>query len=151
MRTSAFKQRKQAIYEANRKGAKEVSTAGISQLEGALAKFRDLRRKETPVAGLVQDLEAMLTNSQTCLDELLDEYPNVFQNLSLRRAQQVNSTSEMLEANPTKRHQSLKTILRDARVQVETVRQNEKASSPQRQKNTISNAISGCDRCLRTY
>ncbi|KAM5531728.1 hypothetical protein V8D89_014577 [Ganoderma adspersum] len=109
-RSLAFQREKDALFTAARKKAEDTVRQGMESLDKACVLVSDLKAKEVSQEGALNELKMLLGSQDECVQSLLGHLNGLIEDLSHRRAAQINEASAMLEAQAAARDKSRKRL-----------------------------------------
>ncbi|RPD66477.1 hypothetical protein L226DRAFT_566906 [Lentinus tigrinus ALCF2SS1-7] len=109
-RSAAFQSDKAALFAAARKRAEGAVRNGTMSIEKARATVAELRAQEVPHEATLSKLQALWQSHDETLQGLFGHLTGVIEDLSHRRAAQINESSSMLESQPAAREKSRKKL-----------------------------------------
>ncbi|CAL1705585.1 unnamed protein product [Somion occarium] len=118
-RNAAFQNKKNSLYADARKNAELVVTEGIAYVEQFRTRIAELRANEVPRDQHLKQLTTIMKSLDEPVREVLNVYPNLFQDLSRRRAGEINETSAMLESHIVERQYSRRKMIKNAKVRMD--------------------------------
>ncbi|KAH9852691.1 hypothetical protein C2E23DRAFT_885445 [Lenzites betulinus] len=129
VRTAAFQNQKTALFSDARKRVDKAVRQGTSAIDEAHAMILDLKAKEVHQEGTLASLKALWGSQDDCVQGLLHNLGGMIEQLSHKRAEQINEASATLEAHITERENSRKRLLAQASVCIEENIENQKIAT----------------------
>ncbi|KAF9819753.1 hypothetical protein IEO21_01844 [Rhodonia placenta] len=96
-RATVFHNKKNALFTDARKNVDAVVRDGMAYIDQCLAKISELKAQETSQENNFKDLSRLWENHEEIIQNLLGTYPTIIEDLSHRRAEQINEASAMCE------------------------------------------------------
>ncbi|KAI0333591.1 hypothetical protein GY45DRAFT_1244518 [Cubamyces sp. BRFM 1775] len=94
-RSIAFQNQKNALFTNARKNAEKAIRSGTAAIEQARTTILDFKLQEVSQEGTLVSLKALLESQEDCVQGLLDNLNGVIEDLSHRRAKQIDEASAM--------------------------------------------------------
>ncbi|KAI0664725.1 hypothetical protein C8Q70DRAFT_8892 [Cubamyces menziesii] len=127
-RSIAFQNQKSALFGVARENAKRAIRDGAAAIEQARATISEFKAQEVSQEGTLVSLKALFESQDDCVHSLLDNLNGVIEDLSHRRAKQIDEASAMLEAQALERERSRKRLVERARKNIEENLEHQKQS-----------------------
>ncbi|PIL24300.1 hypothetical protein GSI_14053 [Ganoderma sinense ZZ0214-1] len=108
-RSVAFQKEKDALFATARKKAEDTSCQ-LPDSDKARVLVSELKAKEFSQEGALNELKILLGSQDECVQNLLGHLNGLIEDLSHRRAAQINEASAMLEAQAAAREKSRKRL-----------------------------------------
>ncbi|KAH8117017.1 hypothetical protein DFH11DRAFT_1144756 [Phellopilus nigrolimitatus] len=128
-RSAAFVSKKNALVAGARKEAEAMAKEGKAYLEQCKARVVDMKAQETQADAMLKDAMRLWSIHEDTFQSLLSVYPELIEDLSPRRAQDINAASEMLETHPLARDASRRRVMKNARKNMEAGMENQKLAT----------------------
>ncbi|KAI0807768.1 hypothetical protein C8Q74DRAFT_88150 [Fomes fomentarius] len=128
-RSVAFHREKAALFNAARKKAEGAVRHGIASVEKARATIVDLKGQETSQEVTFGKLQSLWKEQDECVQRVSGHLTSVIEDLSHRRAAQINESSAMLEAQPSVRDASRRKLFTFANARISENMENQKIAA----------------------
>ncbi|EKM55296.1 uncharacterized protein PHACADRAFT_94955 [Phanerochaete carnosa HHB-10118-sp] len=93
-RSAAFHAKKDALFAEARKNAENAVKEGVAYIEQYRAKIAELRAREVSQDARLKDM-SLFSSREDAMRAVLAAFPPLLDDLSHRRAEAINETSEM--------------------------------------------------------
>ncbi|KAI1794679.1 hypothetical protein LXA43DRAFT_1059087 [Ganoderma leucocontextum] len=127
-RSIAFQKEKEALFAAARKKAEDTVREGMESLDKARALVSELKAREVSQEGALNELKILLGSQDECVQSHLGHLTWLIEDLSHRRAAQIDEASAMLEAQAAAREKSRKRLCGLANARMAENMENQKVS-----------------------
>ncbi|KAI0707778.1 hypothetical protein C8Q76DRAFT_681482 [Earliella scabrosa] len=128
-RSAAFQREKAALFSAARKRTEDAVRDGIASLDTARATVADLKSKEESQDVTLKRLQALWDGHNECVQGILGQLTGVIEDLSHRRATQIDESSAMLEAQASAREASRRKLFSLANARISESMENQKIAT----------------------
>ncbi|KAI5116851.1 hypothetical protein M0805_006805 [Coniferiporia weirii] len=118
-RGAALTTKKNALLSTARKEADVLAREGRAYIEQCKARIVEMKAQETAADEVLKDAMRLWSAHEESFQSLLSIYPEIIEDLSPRRAQEINAASEMLETHPHAREASRRRLMKNARKSME--------------------------------
>ncbi|KAH9901466.1 hypothetical protein C8Q73DRAFT_246399 [Cubamyces lactineus] len=118
-RSITFQNQKNALSTNARQTAEKAIRNGAAAIEQARVTILDFKAQEVSQEATLVSLKALLESQDDCVQAVLDNLNGVIEDLSHRRAKQIDDASAMLEAQALARERSRKRLVEHARARIE--------------------------------
>ncbi|THH11988.1 hypothetical protein EW145_g296 [Phellinidium pouzarii] len=125
-RSAAFMHKKDALIAAARKEAETMVRDGHAYIEQCKARLVEMRAQETPANEVLKDAIGLWAAHEDSFQSLLSIFPELIEDLSPKRAHDINAASELLETHPLAREASRRRLMKNARKDMEEGISNQK-------------------------
>ncbi|GJE87095.1 hypothetical protein PsYK624_031780 [Phanerochaete sordida] len=127
-RSAAFLAKKDALFAEARRNAENAVKEGVAYIEQYRAKIADLRAREVSHDACLKDM-SLFSDREAAIKAVLAAFPPLLDDLSHRRAEAINGTSEMLEAHSAERHQSRRRLIKQAKARIDEEQENQRVAT----------------------
>ncbi|KAI0934769.1 hypothetical protein AcW1_006190 [Taiwanofungus camphoratus] len=128
-RSAAFQSKKNILFAEARRNVDAVVRDGVTFIEQCKAKVIELKAQEVSEDRHFKDLALLWKNHDESVRSLLGLYPSLTEDLSHRRADQINEASVMLEAHAAERQNSRRKLVRNAKAKMDDNLENQKIAT----------------------
>ncbi|KAH9952083.1 hypothetical protein B0H21DRAFT_12919 [Amylocystis lapponica] len=118
-RSVAFQSKKNALFDEARKNASAVVRDGVAQIEQCKTTVAELRSQEISQDKRLNTLLVLWKNQDDIIRTVIAAYPPLIEDLSHRRADQINEASAMLEAHCVERQDSRRRLIKNAKARMD--------------------------------
>lgn len=127
-RSAAFHAKKDALFAEARKNAENAVAEGVAYIEQYRTKIAELRAREAAQDTCLKDA-SLFSPREDAVKAVLAAFPPLLDDLSHRRAEAINGTSEMLESHSIERHQSRRRLIKRAKARIDEEQENQRVAT----------------------
>lgn len=114
-RANAMQNKKNAIVTKVTQDADTVIREGSAYFEQVRTKIDNLQVQEVKADSTLRDVVTLWSAHEQSIRSLLSIFPTIIEDLSPRRAKDIDAASEMIETHPKAREASRRRIMRNAK------------------------------------
>ncbi|KAH9843169.1 uncharacterized protein C8Q71DRAFT_238058 [Rhodofomes roseus] len=128
-RSVAFHTKKNALFTDVRATVDTLVREGATYIDQCKTRLAELKAQEVSQEKHLKDLSALRKNQENTVRDLLKTYPVMIEDLSHRRAAQINESSELLEGNAQERQESRKRLIHLAKARADEILERQKLAT----------------------